>query len=121
FFFSSRRRHTRFSRDWSSDVCSSDLAELVEAGFPPEQAAGVQAMRGRGCDRCNGSGYKGRVGVFEVMEISDRLRELIVTGAPTAELKQVAMEEGMLTLRQSGLEKVRQGVTSLEEVVRETM
>ncbi|MFO7302770.1 MAG: type IV-A pilus assembly ATPase PilB [Acidobacteriota bacterium] len=103
------------------EPASVSVAELVEAGFPPEQAAGVQAMRGRGCDRCNGSGYKGRVGVFEVMEISDRLRELIVTGAPTAELKQVAMEEGMLTLRQSGLEKVRQGVTSLEEVVRETM
>ncbi|ODS56300.1 MAG: type IV-A pilus assembly ATPase PilB [Acidobacteria bacterium SCN 69-37] len=95
--------------------------ELTEAGFAPEDAATVTPMRGRGCDRCNGSGYKGRVGVFEVMEISERLREMIITGAPSGDLRRVAMDEGMLTLRQSGLEQVRKGLTTLEEVVRETM
>ncbi len=97
------------------------VAELVEAGFKPDDAPTVTPMRGRGCDRCNGSGYKGRVGVFEVMEVSERLREMIITSAPNSELRRVAMEEGMLTLRLSGLEQVRKGLTTLEEVVRETM
>jgi type IV pilus assembly protein PilB len=91
------------------------------AGFAPAEAATFQPFKGRGCDRCGGSGYKGRVGLFEVMEVSERLRELIVTNAPTTELRKVAMLEGMLTLRQSGLQKVREGQTTLEEVVRETM
>jgi type IV pilus assembly protein PilB len=78
-------------------------------------------MRGKGCDRCNGSGYKGRVGLFQVMEISESLREMIITSAPAVELRNRAVVEGMLTLRQSGLEKVREGLTTLEEVVRETM
>jgi type IV pilus assembly protein PilB len=99
----------------------ASVAELTEAGFRPDDAPTVTPMRGRGCERCNGSGYKGRVGVFEVMEISERLREMIITGAPNSELRRVAMEEGMLTLRQSGLEQVRKGLTTLEEVVRETM
>jgi type IV pilus assembly protein PilB len=96
-------------------------AELVEAGFTPADAATIKPMRGRGCERCNGSGYKGRVGLFEVMEISESLREMIITSAPAGELRAKAMAEGMLTLRQSGLEKVREGSTTLEEVVRETM
>jgi type IV pilus assembly protein PilB len=96
-------------------------SQLVEAGFDPAEAATFQPFKGRGCDRCGGSGYKGRVGLFEVMEVSERLRELIVTNAPTTELRKVAMLEGMLTLRQSGLQKVREGQTTLEEVVRETM
>jgi len=109
-------------------VCSncrvpSDLsvAQLVEAGFPPEVASKVKPVKGRGCDRCSGTGYRGRVGLFEVMQMSEKLRELVSTGAPTTELRQVAINEGMVTLRESGLEKVRQGVTTVEEVVRETM
>jgi type IV pilus assembly protein PilB len=96
-------------------------AELVEAGFTPADAATIKPMKGRGCERCNGSGYKGRVGLFEVMEISDSLREMIITSQPASDLRTTAMAEGMLTLRQSGLEKVRDGSTTLEEVVRETM
>jgi type IV pilus assembly protein PilB len=99
----------------------TSAAELIEAGFTPADAPTITPLRGRGCARCNGSGYKGRVGLFEVMEISDRLREMIITSAPAAELRSTAMAEGMLTLRQSGLEKVRGGLTTLEEVVRETM
>jgi type IV pilus assembly protein PilB len=81
----------------------------------------VKIARGKGCDRCSGSGYKGRVGVFEVMEMTDTLRELVIDNAPAFEIKKKAIAEGMLTLRQSGLRKVLEGFTTLEEVVRETM
>ena len=78
-------------------------------------------MRGKGCDRCLNTGYKGRVGLYEVMEISEELRELILVGASGPELRRKAVDEGMITLRQSGLRKVKDGMTSLEEVVRETV
>ncbi|HUF49093.1 MAG TPA: type IV-A pilus assembly ATPase PilB [Vicinamibacterales bacterium] len=97
------------------------VATLVEAGFTPDEAASVRPSRGRGCDRCGGSGYKGRVGVFEVMEIGEALRELILAGASVLELRRLAEAEGMVPLRRAGLEKVAAGVTSLEEVMRETM
>ena len=96
-------------------------AALIEAGFSPAELATLTPMHGHGCDRCNGSGYKGRVGVFEVMEMNEGLRELIVENAPVTELRKRAMDEGMLTLRQSGLQKVRDGATTVEEIVRETM
>jgi type IV pilus assembly protein PilB len=95
--------------------------QLIEAGFDPAEAATFRPFKGRGCDRCGGSGYKGRVGLFEVMEINDRLRDLIVSNAPATDLRRAAMAEGMVTLRQSGLNKVREGFTTLDEVVRETM
>jgi type IV pilus assembly protein PilB len=75
---------------------------------------------GGGCDRCNQSGYKGRVGLYEVMEITEALRELILLSASGLELKRKAIEEGMISLRRSGLRKVMDGVTTIEEVVRET-
>ena len=78
-------------------------------------------MRGAGCDRCNNTGYKGRVGLYEVMEIADEIRELILAGASAHELRRKAIESGMITLRQSGLRKVKEGVTTLEEVGRETV
>lgn len=96
-------------------------AQLIEAGFTAEEAPTLKTMRGKGCDKCGGSGYKGRLGLFEVMEISEKLRELIVTSAPISELRALARREGMLTLRESGLQKVREGLTTVEEVVRETM
>jgi type IV pilus assembly protein PilB len=94
---------------------------LVEVGFSPADAAAVKPLRGKGCAKCNNTGYKGRVGLFEVMEISERLRERVIANAPVSELRQLAIEEGMQTLRMSGLSKVAEGATSLEEVVRETM
>jgi type IV pilus assembly protein PilB len=94
---------------------------LVEAGFTPEEAGKVVPKKGAGCERCNQTGYKGRVGLYEVMEVSDELRELILVGASGLELKRKAVEEGMITLRRSGLRKVMDGVTTIEEVVRETV
>ncbi|MEO7191462.1 MAG: type IV-A pilus assembly ATPase PilB [Vicinamibacterales bacterium] len=97
------------------------VARLIDAGVAPDLAATFTPSHGRGCDRCHGSGYKGRVGVFEVMEMSEGLRELILANAPASELRKRAVQEGMLTLRMSGLLKVGAGHTTLEEVVRETM
>src|SRR6478735_1672029 len=94
---------------------------LIEAGFLPEEAGRVVPKRGTGCERCNGTGYKGRVGLYEVMEITEELRELILVGASGLELKRKAIEEGMITLRRSGLRKVMEGVTTIEEVARETV
>ncbi|HEY7497202.1 MAG TPA: type IV-A pilus assembly ATPase PilB [Vicinamibacterales bacterium] len=94
---------------------------LVEAGFTPEEAQNVVPKRGTGCEICNQTGYKGRVGLYEVMEISEELRELILVGASGLELKRKAVEEGMITLRRSGLRKVMEGVTTIEEVARETV
>jgi type IV pilus assembly protein PilB len=94
---------------------------LVEAGFTPEEAQKVIPKKGTGCERCNNTGYKGRVGLYEVMEITDELRELVLVGASALELRRKAVEEGMITLRRSGLHKVMDGVTTIEEVARETV
>jgi type IV pilus assembly protein PilB len=94
---------------------------LVDAGMSDEQARAVKPQHGRGCDRCSGTGYKGRVGLFEVMAMSEPLRDLIINGASVTEMRKQAVSEGMSTLRMSGLNKVAEGVTTLEEVVRETM
>jgi type IV pilus assembly protein PilB len=94
---------------------------LVEAGFSPDEASGLKLYKGKGCGTCNGTGYKGRVGLYEVMEMSDGLRDLVLVGASSVEIRKQAIEEGMITLRRSGIEKIRQGITTLEEVVRETV
>ena len=94
---------------------------LVQAGFSPDDANTVTPLKGNGCDRCNNTGYKGRVGLYEVMEIAEELRELILVGASGVELRRKAIDEGMITLRQSGLRKVKDGLTTIEEVVRETV
>ena len=78
-------------------------------------------QKGNGCEKCNNTGYKGRVGLYEVMEVTDELRELVLVGASALELRRKAIDDGMITLRQSGLRKVKEGVTTLEEVVRETV
>ncbi len=94
---------------------------LLEFGFGAEETQTMKLYKGKGCDKCNGTGYKGRVGLYEVMEMTDALRELILVGASNIELRKQAIEEGMITLRGSGMEKVRQGITTIEEVVRETV
>jgi type IV pilus assembly protein PilB len=96
-------------------------AALLQAGFSAEDANSVTPMKGDGCEKCNKTGYKGRVGLYEVMEVSEELRELVLVGASGLELRRKAVDEGMITLRQSGLRKVKDGVTTIEEVVRETV
>jgi type IV pilus assembly protein PilB len=94
---------------------------LLNAGFTAEEAETVTPMKGGGCKTCGGRGYKGRVGLYEVMEMTDEIRELILTGASAVELKRKAIEQGMITLRRSGLIKVKNGLTTLEEVIRESV
>ncbi|HYX27477.1 MAG TPA: type IV-A pilus assembly ATPase PilB [Pyrinomonadaceae bacterium] len=94
---------------------------LVEIGFSPEEAGKVKTYKGKGCPTCNDTGYKGRIGLYEVMEITDEIRELILIGASSLELRKKAIEDGMITLRGSGLQKIRNGVTTIEEVLRETV
>jgi type IV pilus assembly protein PilB len=93
----------------------------MDAGFTPDEARTVKIFKGRGCNACNNTGYKGRTGLYEVLEIDDEIRELILVGASAVELKKKGMERGMLTLRRSGLIKIKDGVTTLEEVARETI
>jgi type IV pilus assembly protein PilB len=94
---------------------------LVDAGYTAEDAKTTTIYHGRGCGTCNNTGYKGRVALYEVMEVLDDLKELILVGASALELKKKALELGMITLRRSGLIKVAAGMTTLEEVVRETV
>jgi type IV pilus assembly protein PilB len=94
---------------------------LIDAGYTPEEAKKAKIYHGKGCGTCNKGGYKGRTGLYEVMEINDELRELILVGASALELKKKALDQGMLTLRRSGLVKAMQGMTTLEEVLRETV
>jgi type IV pilus assembly protein PilB len=94
---------------------------LEQIGFTTDLASKVKPKKGTGCDKCNKTGYKGRVGLYEVMEITDELRELILVGASALELRRKAIEEGMITLRGSGLRKITEGVTTIEEVLRETV
>jgi type IV pilus assembly protein PilB len=94
---------------------------LVQAGFTADEAKTVVPNKGKGCDKCNNTGFKGRVGLYEVMEVTEEIRELILVGASALELRRKAVDEGMITLRRSGLLKVKDGVTTIEEIVRETV
>ncbi|MBI4409035.1 MAG: Flp pilus assembly complex ATPase component TadA, partial [Gemmatimonadetes bacterium] len=95
--------------------------EFLEAAhISSEQAAQLKFYKGKGCDACGGSGYKGRQGLYEVMSMSTELRRLIMHGASADELRQQGLKEGMLTLRMDGLVKVNRGITTLEEVIKET-
>ncbi len=109
-------------------ICSACKEKLevppeakLDAGFTSEEAQTADIFHGKGCNTCNNSGYKGRVGLYEVMEINDELRELILVGASALELKKKALDQGMITLRRSGLTKIASGQTTLEEVLRETI
>src|SRR5947209_1866431 len=103
------------------EVVHTPPEALVEVGFTIEESKTLKLYKGRGCAKCTNTGFKGRVGLYEVMEITDDIRELILIGASALELRKRAIENGMLTLRQSGLMKIRNGITTIEEVVRETV
>ncbi len=93
---------------------------LIDIGFSPEEAKSVDIFEPSGCEKCNNTGYKGRVGLYEVMEIDEEIKELLMVGASTSELRMKAKEKGMLTLRESGITKIKAGATSIDEVLRET-
>ena len=96
-------------------------AARLEMGFKKDEVKGLHFMRPKGCDACNKTGYKGRTALFEVMRIDEDIRDLILSRAQSREIKRKAIEKGMLTLRRSGLTKIKLGVTSVEEVLRETV
>jgi len=94
---------------------------LIELGMSPDEARTVTCFHGTGCPQCSGTGYRGRVALYEVMPMSEELREHVLAGASAAEIKRTAINVGMMTLRQSGLLKIKQGMTTIEEVVRVTI
>ncbi|OGF24447.1 MAG: type IV-A pilus assembly ATPase PilB [Candidatus Eisenbacteria bacterium RBG_19FT_COMBO_70_11] len=99
-----------------------ELSEEVrrELQLYDEQLAGAHFFEGAGCVECNNTGYRGRQGVYEVMPMTNKIRELVLERASAAEIKKTAIDEGMLTLRRDGLEKLRRGMTSAEEILKET-
>jgi type IV pilus assembly protein PilB len=96
-------------------------AALTNFGFSEAESRTLRLFKGRGCERCSSTGYKGRVGLYEVMEIDDEIREMILSGASAFELRNRVIQKGMMTLRGSGLQKIRDGMTTIDEVVRETV
>ncbi|MBL8980445.1 MAG: type IV-A pilus assembly ATPase PilB [Gemmatimonadetes bacterium] len=109
----------RICKDCKAPHTYSDV-ELKALGGNPEQYKEIPFMKGRGCDTCGGTGYKGRAGIYEVMAMTPELRRLILRGGSVAELRDQAVSDGMLTLRMDGMKKIEKGVTSLEEVIKET-
>jgi type IV pilus assembly protein PilB len=105
-------------------ACKEEIAippkALLNIGFSEEDAATVKIYKGKGCPKCNNTGYKGRIALYEVMQVSPTIRDMILSGASVADIRKQAIDEGMLTLRQSGLTKIRNGVTTIEEVIRES-
>ncbi|MEK6539758.1 MAG: type IV-A pilus assembly ATPase PilB [Deltaproteobacteria bacterium] len=94
---------------------------LIEIGVSPEEAKTFKCFHGKGCATCGGTGCKGRIALYEVMPMTEGLKELVLNGASSAELKRGAIKEGMKSLRMSGITKIKEGVTTIEEVVRATM
>jgi type IV pilus assembly protein PilB len=111
----------RICKNCKQEIQPPSQAVLLELGFEPHEVETLKVFRGAGCKVCNGSGYKGRVGLYEVMEITPEVKEAIIMNVTSVELKKVAVANGMITLRRSGLQKVRDEMTTIEEVVRETV
>jgi len=91
---------------------------LLDLGVSEEEVGSIASYKGAGCSTCNQTGYKGRIALYEVMPLYDEIKELVLVGASTAELKREAMRLGAITLRQAGINKLKQGITTVEEVVR---
>jgi len=106
--------------DCKKDI-NTPLKALVDIGFSAKEAPEIRTYKGEGCKNCNSTGYRGRIGLYEVMDVSPAVRDLILKGASASVIKARACQEGMLTLRESGLNKIRLGLTTIEEVLRETV
>jgi type IV pilus assembly protein PilB len=94
---------------------------LMQLNLSPDDVKGKQFYYGKGCDTCNNTGYKGRMGIYEIMVLDDEMRDLIVSQASTQLLRQEARKRGMRTLRQSGLLALYDGSTTIEEIAKETI
>ncbi len=94
---------------------------LIDIGVPPDEVGTFTLFRGAGCATCNGSGYRGRIALYEVMPVSEEIRDLVLNGASASEIKRTAVSLGMKTLRMSGIQKLKEGLTTIHEVVRVTM
>ncbi len=94
---------------------------VANLGYRKDEVGTFTIYKGRGCEKCNNTGYKGRVGLIEVMQIDDDIRDLILSGGTAVDIKRKAIENGMITLRRSGLYKIKEGITTVDEVVRETV
>jgi type IV pilus assembly protein PilB len=94
---------------------------LAELQLTPDDVFGKKFYRGAGCDDCNGTGYRGRVGLFELMVFNDEIRDMVMRNASTDELRDRARSYGMVALRDAGLEFAFQGLTTIDEVIRETV
>lgn len=92
--------------------------DLEAAGITPEQAASATFMKGRGCNHCGNSGYRGRLGIFEFLNMTSKIREMAFQGAPSQEIRKVAIKAGMTTLYDDGIRKVLEGITTIDEVFR---
>ena len=108
-------------------ICTGCIAEenvpvpaLIQLGFSEEEARSMKAYKGKGCSVCGGTGYKGRIALYEVMPLKEELKEMILEGASADELKKTSVRLGMKTLRASGLTKIKTGVTTIEEVLKIT-
>jgi type IV pilus assembly protein PilB len=95
--------------------------EVMELGMRPEQLKGKPFYRGKGCDNCNGSGFRGRLALFEIMTMDDTMREMVMKNANTASLRRYARQRGMRSLRECGMLAIHEGLTTIDEVVRETL
>jgi len=102
-------------------VKTPDPKELVNMGFSEDEIPNLTLYGPKGCPECNGMGYKGRTGLYELMEVTDEVAKAINAGAPEDQLRKTAINEGMVPLRDAGLEKVRQGITSIEEICKKTV
>ncbi len=97
-----------------------ETADLQKLGFPVSGQGAVELKRGKGCKECRGTGYSGRLGIFEIFPMSEKIKESVMTKATDAELRQIAVREGMTTLREDAWQKVRSGLTTVEEALRVT-
>src|SRR5262249_321071 len=111
----------RICKACKQEVKPPPEAAMLELGFTEAEIANPKIFKGAGCRACNDTGYKGRVGLFVVMEITPQLKVGIIGNGTSVELKKIAIAGGMITLRRSGLLKVQEGLTTIEEVVRESM
>jgi type IV pilus assembly protein PilB len=93
---------------------------LLDIGFKKEEKGTFKSYKGKGCSACGDSGYKGRIALYEVMPLKEEIKELVIKGATSIDLKKAAINSGMMTLRMSGLKKIKEGITSIEEVLRVT-